>query len=119
MNNGDYFFLIFLLAITISRFILAFPKRKKLRLGNFRIRHYMFAIILIPLGFILSNITFYAFALGLLADELPLIPVKGFGYRDEQWRGCDDYFTAWCVAGVFIITCLVFLLRNYLVGFVL
>jgi hypothetical protein len=117
MNNTEYFFFVFLLAITISRFILSFPKRTKLRLGNFRIRHYMFAIVLIPLGLYIKNLTIYAFGLGLLADKLPLIPIKGLGYRDEQWKGCDDYFTAWCVAGVFICVCIVYLLRNYLVGF--
>ncbi len=94
MNNIDYFFIVFLGAITISRVILAFPKRAKISLGKFRVRHYMYAIVLIPLGFYLHNLTFYAFGLGLLIDELPLIPVKGLGYRNEQWRGCDDYFTA-------------------------
>ena len=118
MNNVDYFFLVFLLAITISRFILSFPKRAKISLGKFRVRHYMYAILLIPLAFYLKNITLYAFGLGLLVDELPLIPVKGFGYRNEQWRGCEDYFTAWCVAGVFIGVCVVYLLRGYLVGLV-
>ena len=118
MNDSDYFFLIFLLAITISRFILAFPKRTKLRLSDFRIRHYMFAIILIPLSFIINNITFYAFGLGLLADELPLVLTKGLGYKDEQWRGCDDYFTAWCVAGVLVIICAVYLLKDSLVSLI-
>ena len=118
MNNIDYFFIVFLLAITISRFILAFPKRAKLSLGKFRIRHYMFAIVLIPLGMYLDNLTIYAFGAGLLVDELPLIPVKGLGCRDEQWGGCDDYFTAWCVAGVFVEVCLVYIFRSFLIGFV-
>ena len=96
MITEDYFFSIFLLAIVISRVILSFPKRIKPSLGKFRIRHYMYAIILIPLAFILDSITMFAFGAGLLADELPLTPVKGLGYRNEQWRGCDDYFTALC-----------------------
>ena len=118
MNNLDYFFLFFLLAITMSRLILAFPKRVKPSLGDFRVRHYMYAVVLIPVGLYLNNIPTYAFGIGLLMDELPLILVKGLGYRDGQWRGCDDYFTAWCVAGVFLGTCVIYLLRGYLVGFI-
>ncbi len=117
MNSLDFFF-VFLLAITISRVILAFPKRVKPSLGKFRIRHYMYALLLIPLGFNLHNVIVYAFGIGLLVDEFPLILFRGLGYRDEQWKGCDDYFTAWSVAGVLIGICAVYLLKDYLIGFV-
>ena len=73
---------------------------------------------IVPLAFFTHNLTLFAFGLGFLADELPLIPVKGLGYRNEHWRGCDDYFTAWCVAGVFVITCVVYLLRDYLAALI-
>src|SRR3989344_9141926 len=112
--NNFYFFLVFLLAITISRLILAFPKKAKVSLGNFRVRHYMYAIVLIPLGLYFHNIIIYAFGLGLLVDELPLILIRGLGYKDEQWKGCGDYFTAWCVAGVFVGICIVYVLKDYL-----
>lgn len=112
MNTADYFFILFLGTITVSRLVLAFPKRAKLKVGNFRIRHYMYAIVLVPLAFFMHSLALFAFGLGFLADELPLIPTKGLGYRSEHWRGCDDYFTAWCVAGVLIIVCVVFLLRG-------
>lgn len=112
MNNPDYFFLIFLLTIAVSRFVLAFPKRAKLSIGSFRIHHYMYAIVLIPLSFFIHNLTIFAFGVGFLADELPLIPVRGLGYRNEHWHGCDDYFTSWCVAGVFVIVCVVYILRG-------
>ena len=87
-------------------------------MGKFRIRHYMYALVLIPLGLYTHSTTLYAFGMGLFIDELPVVLVKGFGYRDEQWRGCEDYFTAWCVAGVFIGICVVYLLRSYLSGFI-
>ena len=118
MNNPDYFFIVFLLTITASRLVLAFPKRAKLSIGKFRIRHYMYALVIVPLAFFTHNLTLFAFGLGFLADELPLIPVKGLGHRNEHWRGCDDYFTAWCVAGVFVITCVVYLLRDYLAALI-
>ena len=117
MNNLDFFF-VFLLAIAIARLILAFPKRIKPSIGRFRVRHYMYAVILIPLGLYIHSIAIYAFGIGLLIDELPLILFRGLGYKDEQWKGCDDYFTAWCVAGVFLGICAVYLLRDYLVGLV-
>ena len=78
----------------------------------------MFALVLVPLGLYIHSILLYTVGLGLLADELPVVLAKGFGYRDEQWRGCDDYFTDWCVAGVFIGICIVYLLRGYLTSFV-
>ena len=118
MNTPEYFFVIFLFSIAICRIILAFPKRAKISLRKFRVRHYMYAIFLVPLAFYIHNISIYAFGLGLLADELPLILTKGFGYKDEQWRGCDDYFTAWCVAGVFASVLVVYLFRDYLVGLI-
>ncbi len=118
MSNSDYFFLIALGAITISRLILALPKRKKIWIGKFRVRHYMYAVLLLPLGFLLHNIFLYASGIGFLVDELPLVLFRGLGYRDEQWHGCDDYFTAWCVAGVLVGTCIMFFFRDYLVGLV-
>lgn len=97
---------------------MSFPKRAKLSIGYFRIRHYMYALVLIPLGFFFDNITIFALGAGFLADELPLIPVRGLGYRNEHWHGCDDYFTPWCVAGVFIIICLVYIFRNQIAAIV-
>ncbi|MES2315131.1 MAG: hypothetical protein V4486_00120 [Patescibacteria group bacterium] len=115
MSQGDYFFLIFLGTIAISRLFVAF-KVKAPTLGSFRVRHYMYGVILILVAIFLKNITLFAISLGLILDELPVILIKGPGTKDEAWHGCEDYKAAWCVAGVFILTLLVFVFRNSILG---
>ena len=118
MNTGDSFFFFFLGTIAVTRFILAFPKRPKTFIAGLRIRHYLFGIIAVLVGFLVKNAMIYAIGLGLIADELILVIAKGSGLKDEQWRGCEDYFTPWSVAAVFVITFLVFVFRDFLVGLI-
>ncbi len=114
MTPGDYFYFFFLGTIAVTRVLLAFPKRPKSIIGKIHVRHYMWGIVLAVITFFIKNLTLYAIGLGLVADELAPLLIKGPGYRDEQWRGCEDYFTAWSVAGAFLVALIVFLVRNYL-----
>jgi len=117
MTGGDYFFFVFLGTIAVARLVLAIPKSKRPSsiIGSIHVRHYMLGIVLAIIAALIRNEAAYAIGLGLIADELPPLLVKGPGYRDEQWRGCEDYFTAWTVAGVFLVTLIVYLMRNYFV----
>ena len=118
MNTSDYFFFFFLGTIAVTRFILAFPKRPKTFIGGLHIRHYLYGIIVAGIVFFMKNTMLYAIGLGLIADELILVIAKGPGLKDEQWRGCEDYFTPWSVAAVFVITFFVFVFRNFLAGLI-
>ena len=118
MNNPDYFFLIFLGTIAITRLLLVSHKMTGPTILGLRIRHYMLGIVLLVVAFLIHNLTIYAIALGLIADELPVIFAKGPGHKDEYWRGCEDYHTRWSFAGVLIIVLVVFILRNTITGLI-
>ncbi|MEK7618442.1 MAG: hypothetical protein AAB410_04835 [Patescibacteria group bacterium] len=112
MANGEYFFLVFLVAIVVTRLLLATRKMAKPTIKGFRLRHYMYGMVLIAFGYFFNNLTVFAIGSGLFADEIPLIIIKGPGHKDEYWRGCEDYYTPWCVAGILIIILVVYTFRN-------
>ena len=85
---------------------------------GFRLRHYMFGMVLFVFAFLIDNLTIYATALGLIVDEIPVILAKGPGHKDEYWRGCEDYHTRWSFAGVLILILLVFIFRSYISGLI-
>lgn len=118
MANGEYFFLIFLGTIATTRFLLATKKLGHPAIKNFRLRHYMYGIVLIVLAFLAKSLLIYSVGLGLLVDEIPVILAKGPGHRHEHWHGCDDYYTPWCVAGVLILVFLVYIFRNSIAGLI-
>ncbi len=117
MTNGDYFFLVFLGTIAATRLFLL-SKMAGPTLKGFRLRHYMYGVVFIVFAFLIDNITVYAVGLGLLTDEIPLILVKGPGHREEHWRGCEDYYSPWCVAGVLILILAAYIFRDVLAGLV-
>jgi hypothetical protein len=117
MYIPDYFFLIFLGTIAVSRLMVAL-KMKGPTFGSFRIRHYMYGVILIILALVFKNITLFAISIGLIFDELPVILVKGLGTKDESWNGCEDYKAGWCVAGVLVLTLAVFIFRATIVSWI-
>lgn len=118
MNNADYFFFIFLGTIVTARLLTLNPRMAAPTIRGFRVRHYMYGILLIIFSFFVPNPVVYAIGLGLLLDEAPVIIVKGTGYREEKWRGMQDYHTPWSFAGVLIIILLVFLFRSNILGFI-
>lgn len=118
MIRGDYFFLFFLSTIAITRLLLVNHKMAGPTIKEFRLRHYMFGVVLFIFAFLIDNLTIYAIALGLIVDEIPVILAKGPGHKDEYWRGCEDYHTRWSFAGVLIIVLLVFIFRNSMAGLI-
>lgn len=118
MANNEYFFLIFLGTIAITRLLLASRKMGKPAIRGFRLRHYMFGVVLVIFAFLVDNLTVYAIGWGLFADEIPLILIKGPGHRDEHWQGCEDYYTPWCVSGVLILIFVTYLFRDVIAGLI-
>ena len=117
MSTENYFFLIFLGTIAITRVFLL-TKTAGPTIKGFRVRHYMFGLVLTVLSFLIHNFTVYAIGLGLFVDEVPPILVKGPGHKSEYWNGCEDYYSPWCVAGVLIIIFLVYVFRSNIVGLI-
>lgn len=115
MTNGDYFFLIFLGTIAVTRLFLI-KKIAAPTIGGFRVRHYMYGIVLLPLALWMGNVTIYAIGCGLFVDELSVALVKGSGHKSEYWNGCEDYHSAWSVAGTLIFIFLVFVFRDTISG---
>ena len=118
MTSSDYFFLFFFGTITITRLLLVSYKMAGPTITGFRVRHYMFGIILLIPAFLIDNLTLYAIASGLIVDEIPVILAKGPGYKNEHWRGCEDYHTRWSFAGVLILVLLVFIFRSSIAGLI-
>jgi hypothetical protein len=115
MPNPDYFFLIFLGTIAVVRFLLI-KKITAPTIQGFRLRHYMYGIVLLGVAIVIHNLATFAIGLGLIVDELPVFIVRGPGHKDEYWHGCDDYHSKWSTAGLLIFILLVFAFRDIIVG---
>ena len=118
MITGDYFFLIFLGTIAATRFFIALTQAPAPTIKGFRVRHYMYGIVMILVAFFSVNLTLFAVGFGLFIDELPPILVKGPGHKEEQWHGCDDYHSSWCVSGVLILVLVTFYFRDLISGLI-
>lgn len=118
MIEGDYFFLFFLGTIAITRLLLVSHKMAGPTIKGFRLRHYMFGLVLLISAFLIDNLTIYAIAFGLIVDEISVVLAKGPGHKDEYWRGCEDYHTRRSFAGVLILILLVFMFRNFIAGLI-
>lgn len=117
MITEDYFFLIFLGTIALTRLLLI-KKIAAPTIKGFRLRHYMYGIVLVASAFIIKNPIFYAVGVGLLVDELPVALMKGPGHKDEYWKGCEYYHSSWSFAGVLILALLVFIFRTEISGLI-
>jgi len=118
MTNGEYFFLIFLGTVALTRFFIFTFKRPGPTIKGFRVRHYMYGVVLILVAFLTNNLIIFALGFGLIIDELPVILIKGPGHKDEHWRGMGDYSTKWSVAGVLILIFVVYLFRSAIAGWI-
>ncbi len=106
MSIQDYFFVIFLATILITRIFLYFKPIASPKIKGFRLHHYMYGIILIILGLLSNTLTVYAIGFGLFIDELTFIMIKGKSHK-------DNYSNKSLIgtAGFIIIT---FMLKSYL-----
>ncbi len=115
MPLGDYFFLIFLAVIVATRLLLIRNVFDPFYIKKFRVRHYMYGVVLILLAFANNNLTMLAIGAGLFIDELPLILMKGLGHDDKEWRGDKDYHMEWTAVGVLLFVFLVYMFRKFIV----
>ena len=80
---SNYFFLIFLATVVITRiFIFIYPIPAP-TFGKFRIPHYMYGLVGIFTGLAFHSILIYAIGLGLFIDELTYLLMRGKNHKDN------------------------------------
>ncbi len=107
LTTENKFFLIFLSTVVITRvslFIAGMYASNADMLGftlfGFRLHHYMYGLILIPIGILATNIFFYAIGMGLFVDELTYLLIGGQTHADNySWISLVG--TAVIIAGIF------------------
>lgn len=112
MNNGDYFFVVFLGAILLTRLFLI-KENASPSVKNFRLHHYMYGVVLVGISLLIKNLTMCAIGFGLFIDELPIILTKGPGHREYGWKdGHEYYHSSWCSLGLLALVFLIFIFRD-------
>ncbi|MFZ2072315.1 MAG: hypothetical protein WAV10_01370 [Minisyncoccia bacterium] len=109
MEPSNYFFLIFLLTIVLTRIWLFVKPISSPTIKGFRLHHYMYGLVIVAISFFISNITLYAIGLGLFIDELIFLipnPTKPFAYK--------EYISIKGILGTIILIIAVYFLRNYI-----
>jgi len=106
-SAGNYFFLIFLVTILMTRIFVHIKPIPSPTIKKLRLHHYMYGIILIIIAFILGNLFLFAVGMGLFVDELTYLIIKGKSHKDNYSK------TSLIGTATFIL--LVFIFRNYLV----
>lgn len=81
--EGGYFFIIFAFTILNIRIILYLNPMPCPTIKEFRLHHYMYAILIVPLGIFLDNIFVYAVGVGLFIDELGYLLIGGKNHNDN------------------------------------
>jgi len=102
----DYFFLVFLATIVITRVFLLLSPTPAPTIGNVRIHHYMYGLIAIMIAFVIHSLILYAIGLGLFVDELTYLIIGGKTHKDN--------YSAISLSGTLILIVAVFFLRNWL-----
>jgi hypothetical protein len=83
MTQANFFFLVFLLVVTIVRVTLYYKPFSIPRIRGFQIRHYMVGIALMLLAILLQHVTLYGIGFGLLIEEVPLLITHGKSQHDN------------------------------------
>ena len=105
---SEYFFIVFILTILVTRaFLFAYPISSP-NIGRFRTHHYMFGIVAAGIGLAIQSVTLYAIGLGLFVDELSYLLMRGKTHREN--------FSTFSLVGTIVFVIIGFLLKNYLVS---
>ena len=78
-----YFFVIFVITILITRVFLYFNPTSSPTIKGFRMHHYMYGLILAPVGILVSNVAIYAIGVGLFIDELGYLIIRGKTHEEN------------------------------------
>jgi hypothetical protein len=109
MEIKDYFFLVFLLTIALTRLWLLINPISSPTIKGLRLHHYMYGLVIIIISLLFANLTLYAVGWGLLVDELIFLipnPTKPFHYK--------EYFSLKGLLGTLFLAVLVYIFRGYM-----
>ncbi len=106
LASHNQFYLVFLTVILATRLFLYLRPTPGPTVFRIRIHHYVFGIILIPIGFLAHSLIIYAAGLALLVDELTFLAIGGGTH--------DDNYSTLSLAGTALLCLLVFLFRAQL-----
>jgi hypothetical protein len=107
MNNGDFFFLVFLATIVLSKILCLVKTRHSPTIKGFRTHHYMTGLLIVLISLFISNITLFAIGLGLFIDEAPLF------IKWRKWTWKDNYSLESFLILLFLVL-FVYIFRNNL-----
>lgn len=81
--DEQYFFLIFLTTILITRIVLFVKPVSSPTIKGFRVHHWMYGVLLITISIFIKNIYLLAIGLGLFIDELTFLIMRGKTHKDN------------------------------------
>jgi len=111
MSSADTFFLIVLATIAITRIWLFRRPMGSPKIGNFKLHHYMYGIIVIALGLVFHRLAAFAVGFGLLIDKIPLALFP----KGASW---EEYESKKTFTGILILLVIIFIFRgNITAGF--
>lgn len=102
MNNRNYFFLVFVLTIAITRLFLLSSDIASPTVWGLRLHHYMYGVVLLVASIWVYRTTLSAVGLGLFVDELPQLVRNDF----NTWY---DYYSPINMGLVFVLVVIVYL----------
>lgn len=83
MKKADLFFGIFLGMIVFIRVFLWFYTVHSPEVFGLQMHHYMYGLVLIPLGYWMRNIPLFAIGMALFVDELGFVLIGGESHDDN------------------------------------
>ncbi len=83
MGSSATFTAIFLATIIVTRVALFVRPTPSPTVGGFRMHHWMFGVVLVPLGIFLHSVWIYAIGIGLFVDELGYLFIRGKNHADN------------------------------------
>ena len=107
---ANQFFLIFLATILITRIVVYLRPVPSPTIGNFRLHHYMYGIVLIVIGLIASFMPIYAVGFGLFIDELTYLIIGG--------KTHEDNYSKKSLVGTLFFIILAFFFRDYILSMI-
>lgn len=83
MENKLYFFVIFFVTIILTRIFLYFRPISAPTICGFRTHHYMYGLIIAPIGALLGSVAIYAIGVGLFVDEFGYLLIRGKTHEEN------------------------------------
>ena|SRR5258707_7320421 len=110
MSSGDKFFIIYFITVLIIRLFLFVHPTSGMTVKGYRIHHYVYGVIGMPIAIITGSLPLCAVSLGLFEDELTYQIIGGRDHRDNySWVS---------LMGTILIVAITFFLRNSIVRLV-